>query len=703
MTTVINSTLITGIAGGRRFVRDVVGGRHAINVQTVSAASTVTSWRSPDGAIWVSPAALDVAGSEPSVFLTDSQRLFMVYIDGNGDLAFRHCGISDTAWSSATIVYAPSPTLQFVRTPDIVAYAEAGNSNVQRVHIVFGLSSVSGADTYYTIQHLTFTVSGGTGATIGGITYAALSTPQISGGNDLWRPSLDFHHTGDCWTVQGATPHLYVSWLAFGTNGGSPVIAQFFRKGTYSAGSWTWGGTRQIANIDFASSDPTQQGIFDGSQYVMVASGGGLNTLTYVSQRDAADTTTTVLDNATVIVGTHVTISFSFGTKDVWVAYHRASDTNPTWVRYDRDTATWTAPATLSGPTTARGFSLKRGSFTPAADAVMEVVYGDSSGNPYTYDAIAVPNEAPSAPTWAQPPSNGLARDVNAALLLDWEFSDPANGYQTQHSYALRRQIGAGAYAYWNATSSTWGAGETQNVTSATSVTLASGWGSGADADHKYAVKVWDNGTGNPTSGYGTERSIVPSVKVNPTITAPADSSTIATATTTATWTVSEQTAYLLELLDASDVQLWTSGWVSGGATSRAIDYEMSDGLTYKVRLTTRNNEGLDSTADVNTFSVDYEEPATPTLAVAAVGGALVVTITNPTPVGAQPTVLYNDLYVRIADGIDAYRDTVGKRIATLLPDDGVFSDWGAASTVDYEYLVRAVGDNQTFADSAWT
>lgn len=702
MTTITTATLLTGEETGRRIVRDSTGMRHVANVQTISAAPTITIWRSSNGTVWSEVTTMRVTGSAPSLFLTESGRLFLVYVEPTASgIAFRHCGIADTAWSSATTLFTGSVSA-LAAMPDIVAHREGGTDVTQRVHVVFRARVSGGADYYASIRHVTFTING---STIGAITETILAGPVLdTGGGIILAPSIDFHHTGDGLTIQGATPHLYVSWLQVNT--GPSLMTLWFRKATYTAGAWSWGATR---NISAGGLETTMwsQGIFDGQQYVMAACWGDATSFALgdgVWQRDAADTTTTTLLANDQEV--RPSITFSFYTRDVWIAYTRRSDDAPYIKRYDRTLAAWQTATALSGATTARAFSFKRGSYTPAVNAVVEVVYGDSSGNPYTYDSTAVPNVAPNAPAWLTPVADGLAADVAAALPLSWLFSDPANSLQGQQSYAVRRQIGVGSYEYWNATTGLWGGSETQNVSATQSVSIPSGWGAGTDANHKYAVKTWDDGTGNLASAYSAERTVVPSAKVNPTITTPADGGTVVSASTSVTWTVAEQSAYLVQLLNASDVEQYTTGWVFSSATTVPIPVELTNGATYKARVTTRNLEGLDSTADVNTFDVDYEPPPAPTVVLSLIAGAIRLTVTNPAPTGLQPDFLHNDIYVRVAsdsDIPDDYRGEDGIRIATLLTEDIVFEDYAAASGVDYEYRIRAFGENQTYADSAWT
>jgi hypothetical protein len=75
---------------------------------------------------------------------------------------------------------------------------------------------------------------------------------------------------------------------------------------------------------------------------------------------------------------------------------------------------------------------------------------------------------------------------------------------------------------------------------------------------------------------------------------------------------------------------------------------------------------------------------------------AITVQATHPTPT-TEPTVTSMDVHRRVtADGGD------GIRIAAGIAPTGTHVDYTVASEVDYEYRVRAYGDNGTSVYSTW-
>jgi hypothetical protein len=100
------------------------------------------------------------------------------------------------------------------------------------------------------------------------------------------------------------------------------------------------------------------------------------------------------------------------------------------------------------------------------------------------------------------------------------------------------------------------------------------------------------------------------------------------------------------------------------------------------------------------TFTVDYVEPATPSLTATPMTalGVIRVAITNPAPTGGQPALVSQDIYRRIVGDT-----TDGTLIASGLASGATYDDWRVAAGVPYEYRSAARGVNGTTAFSAWT
>lgn len=397
---------------------------------------------------------------------------------------------------------------------------------------------------------------------------------------------------------------------------------------------------------------------WDGAQWLMGVISPDDATVVRIYQRNQANTLTTVFDTATHPTGNirHIGLSYDATTRDIRVFAVGTSTAVLYYCDYTRATATWTAwaiaVATAIGPSAGEWNVRAGGSSGNARIDIMSTVSGAPSTVNHTgMSASSVPNNA----TWAAPAQgsdlfNGAARDVSAGLLLDWEFSDPDSG-QTQGSYALSRQIGAGTIQYWRASDSTWQAVETQNSTATTQVTLPASWGAGTDAAHSYRVRVWDSANVG-AAGYSPVWQVVPSVLVNPAISTPTNAQVLNLDAMTVTWTAAEQTAYRIKLeTNPATTTVYDSGWVSDAAATFTYDVPvtLTNGGSYTVTVQTRNNEGLASTVATRNFSVQYTAPppVVSTFTASTASGWITVTPSSNAPAGLQPSVTNMDLWRR--------------------------------------------------------
>lgn len=234
---------------------------------------------------------------------TTSTRNFSFFIDiddyahiafkdnSNGFLYYRRGtpNASRTAWtwSSAVEIYAYT-TGNF---PDLVAHREGTG---WAVHIVASMSTPTSLYADYarlkissaqaiTIDHAFSVIAG-----------PYTTTTQL----ECW-PSIDFNHTGDGKSV-AASPHLYASWSAGKSGAGFGIR---FKRATYSGGAWTWGAEREITPNYFSDSWARNAGLlFDGTRVIIGGSaykGATTEEGQQLYERDAADTTTTILSETT--------------------------------------------------------------------------------------------------------------------------------------------------------------------------------------------------------------------------------------------------------------------------------------------------------------------------------------------------------------------------------------------------------------------
>jgi hypothetical protein len=685
-----------GVEFGRHMAR-LANGRLLAIFRDVSN-NRIEVWYSDDqGATWsentsarISLHANFAAGSMGfSLFVDESDHVHICYL-GSGLDSYPYCWYrhgeavgTGGAWGTEFEVLNMWGTATGILFPSMVAHAKVGASGWS-VHIALQVTSAGN----YQVSMRTLSVSDTYVVTSAGSQTGYGTATVCSTG-----PRIDFNHTGDGKTVAGSAPHLYVAFRY--------ASGLAFAKWTYASGSWTKGTDRQIDSGTTGFFDAA----FDGDRMIIAYNLTATNTVVLMAERDAADTTTTARTPTALSDGAMVDIAIchqGYNKSAVIGAIGTTSD-DAKYLKYDRTAGTFGSWVQLEAGTATR-ISACRGTLGRRAD----FVWADSSTSIRHGQALF--NTAPTAAAWVAP-IDGAGADVGAALVLDWTFTDPDTGDgDTQSAYAVRRQIGAGALAYWRASDSTWQAAEVQNTSTATMLTLASGWGADGDANHKYAVKTWDDL--GLAGVYNTELTQVPSTPDLPTITAPVAATNWVTATMTVTWTVATQTTYLVELLNQTGtVVLESSGTIASvGLRAHALTYTLLNGVDYQVRVTTANDEGLVGTPDTNAFSVSYTLPATPTVTVTAssVNGYITVASSHPTPGGGQPTVTSADVFVRLSSAHN-YPDLerpvggAGIRIAAGLTPGVSFLDRACSSGVAYEYMVRGWADDLTFADSAWT
>ena len=499
-------------------------------------------------------------------------------------------------------------------------------------------------------------------------------------------PSIDIEHTGD--GKSSTTPNL---WVTFGRDRILMV------KLAYVGGGWSGPVSAQELLTGMAAHDYVS-GRWDGARWLMVAPNplSGLTDTVVLIERNQANTTTitrTTPPHTTGVIR-HCGVSYNVVTRDTRVYAIGTSTTVLYYIDFVRATGLWTSWATVTATavlgTTGDQWGVRRSSF---GDARYDVYTAHAS------NALVHTNQtltyAPSTPTWVN--TTGQAADVAASLVLDWNFIDADPG-DTQGSFALSRQIGAGALAYFRVSDSTWQVAEVQNTSATSARTLAASWGAGTDAPHTYRVKVWD--AGGTASAYSAALVVIASTIVNPAIVTPTPAQVLTGDSVTLTWTAAEQIAYRITLSITSGALLYDTGWVAGTVLTFTVPVVLLNGGAYTVTLETENNEGLGSVAQTRNVTVSFLAPNTPTNVNTPVpaSGWIAVVVTNPTPSGGRPAVSYNDIYRRtVGDTSD------GIRVGGAIANSGTLNDWRAVSSVSYEYRVLAVGVNGTSVYGSWT
>jgi hypothetical protein len=258
----------------------------------------------------------------------------------------------------------------------------------------------------------------------------------------------------------------------------------------------------------------------------------------------------------------------------------------------------------------------------------------------------------------AKPYVSNLIRaslDVTLPAVFSWNFNDIDAGdvqgiYQLQ---ILDANASTPVYDSSQVTSSV-------NTYTLPANTLTPG------LNYQWRVKVWDSN--NTVSDWSTIAIFNTGNKPTIGITAPSD--TVNVSNTTVTWTYASitnksQQKYSIILQDTG-VDVYNTGEII-------------------------NTDGF-SNATEKIITISYTAPAIPTLLATGnvLNGSILISITNPTPTGTQPSILYNDLYKLIY--------YVWVRIATNIPNNGYYTDYTALGTEKYK--TRAVGSNNTTTES---
>jgi hypothetical protein len=530
-------------------------------------------------------------------------------------------------------------------------------------------------------------------------TFGALSTtPFRFSGTTQWLysapatgrvgVSIDKEHDGDGYAGTNAN-----IWVSFGRDRVNQI------KIPWSGDGWT--GSTSQATIVSGTASNTVVGRWDGNEWLMCCPDPVNTSGVILAERNRANSLTALRYSPTHPTGVvrQATLAYNATTRDVRVFAVGTSTALIYYVDYIRATDTWTTWATTGQTVTAGSvdnFGVKRSSYGIAAYGL----YVATGTTPYTltYTAQSL-SFAPSAPVWVPPPLSGAAANVALTLPLAWAFSDPDPG-DTQSAYAVSKQVGAGALAYWRASDSTWQAGEVQNTSGSTLLTLATAWAAASDAAHTFKVKVWDSAS--VPSVYSAGLVVIPSTPVNPAITAPTVAQVLVNNSVTITWTAAEQTQFRVQLQVAAGATVYDSGWVNDSVSrSFLVPYVLLNSTSWTLHLQTANNEGLASSDQTRAFSIAYITPmvATTVATPSTANGWISVAITNPTPSGGAPAVASQELWRRITGS----GDPIGVRVAAGLSSGATYQDWQAVGGVAYDYRAVVLGINGTTSTGVFT
>lgn len=477
----------------------------------------------------------------------------------------------------------------------------------------------------------------------------------VSGDDTAVSISCDVEHNGD--GITSSTPNLWFSIQLFDRMYILKLAWQGYKTGWTSPASCVL-----IANGRTVVRDLPSR--WDGSRFLIMSTSPSDTSKMDVYERNRSNTSTVKRTSPAHPQGGGIAsnvLSWNHVNGDFRLFAVGGAAATVYYVDYVRATNAWGSWTLVSAtaPVTSE-WSVRRGT---AGSYQYDFYMTSGTVTPWTVSNVVLAvNFAPTAPTWVYgtgttPSQSGAAFDVSTSLALDWQHNDP-NVTDVQGFYALSRQIGVAAIQYWRTSDSTWQVAEVQNASGTSAVTLTTaqwlGAGGAADPAHVYKVKTWDAG-GLP-SAYSTGLSIIPSTRVDPTLTAPTAAQILNVGSVTATWTNTEQSSFRVTLTNVTTGALvWDSGFITDptSPTPSILSYDvpkvLADGFSGSLTLQTRNGEGLTSVTRTVAFSIDFVEPVAPiiTLANVPASGGINVTVTQAAPTGAQPATITMDLWHR--------------------------------------------------------
>lgn len=245
------------------------------------------------------------------------------------------------------------------------------------------------------------------------------------------------------------------------------------------------------------------------------------------------------------------------------------------------------------------------------------------------YSLVIFPAAVPSAPILALP-TNGTMAVLSGTPAFSW-LPQPTNGDGAMNAYAFRRKIGAGAYSYWNATSSTWSGTIVWNTSSSSSVTFtAASW---SDSSNYLWSVATQEATYSGQSPFAADFTV--NGQVAPTVTVTAPTATIFVSNPTVTWTDTMAggcvgTSYRVVVYNAAQYgaggfvpgfgpNAWDSGRIAPFANTLTLPaYAIPTLTAYRAYVRLHETGNVASAWGYSAFSLMIELPAVPSLTATA-------------------------------------------------------------------------------------
>lgn len=360
-----------------------------------------------------------------------------------------------------------------------------------------------------------------------------------------------------------------------------------------------------------------------------------------------------------------------------------------------------TVPVTPGGRYVASGWVQALGTAAGTRNAAINLSYR-TAGGAFTGSSAYNPGRLAGGGAWDAVSADKVAPSdaAYAVLAIDGQIYGGIGGKTNLDDFRLERVDNSPDTAVNDATGSLWafrytGDPEPGQIVLPPNFLAAGDW--------EFRLEAWTARDGvAPIQNYSnTVTSTMVTAAAAPTITSPANGSTVATnpANVTVTY-ASGQTQVQVRVMDGGTVK-YDSGAVAASGTSATLSVPFADNGTSRQVQARTSVSGVWSSWATNNVTVQWTPPATPTLTAAwedtyGIGGAhaIRVTATNPTPTGTQPTVTTVLVEYRLTG-------TTAASIAGTVPAGTPFV-WHGAPARSYEVRVTAYAANGTSTSSAW-
>lgn len=205
--------------------------------------------------------------------------------------------------------------------------------------------------------------------------------------------------------------------------------------------------------------------------------------------------------------------------------------------------------------------------------------------------------------------------------------------------------------------------------------------------NYRWRVRTYDIlNTAGTWSGYG---NFTTAATGNTVITAPAtDNATpMEFSSYNVTWSYTgagvTQAQRQVKLVRTADNVVISDTGMQANTTANYTVTGMESGKQYRVDVTLINSASITVPTVSRFITPNYSQPMTPTMTVTPMDSYNLIQITNPTPTGLRPQVLYNDIYRRNTN--DANSQWV--RIATV-SNSAAYRDYAVKSSFNYDYQI---------------